>query len=155
MLPRFRHILVPLDFTSKNQAALDIAFDFAVREQAVVSLLHVIETIHGPQDPEDPELRDFYGRLNHNAESELDSKAQRFMAAGVRVNQRVRFGSRPTEIVRYASEHTVDLIIMSSHAVDRLHPATSLATVSYQVSVLCESPIMLVKPHPPKSPLTP
>ena len=29
MLPRFQHIIVPLDFTSKNQAALDIAFELS------------------------------------------------------------------------------------------------------------------------------
>lgn len=145
MLPRFRHILVPLDFTAKNQVALEIAFDFAVREQAAVTLLHVIETLHGPHDVDDAELQQFYQRLNRNAESELDSRAQRFLAAGVRMNQRVRFGARSSEIVRFADEHAIDLIIMNSHAVNRSHPATSLATISYQVSVLCKSPILLVK----------
>lgn len=145
MLPRFHHLLVPLDFTSKNQVALEIAFDFAVREQAAVTLLHVIETLHGQADVEDVELQQFYQRLSRNAESELDSRSQRFLAAGVRINQRIRFGARATEIVKFADEHGIDLIIMNSHAIDRSYPATSLATISYQVSVLCKSPILLVK----------
>ena len=43
MLPRFRHILVPLDFDPKNQGALDIAIEVAQVNSARVTLLHVIE----------------------------------------------------------------------------------------------------------------
>ncbi len=145
MLPRFQHILIPLDFTPKNQAALEVGFETAVREPASVTLLHVVETIHGENEQPDDEVKLFYERLESRAKSELESRAQRFAEAGVRVAQRVRFGSRAAEIVRFAGEHAIDLIIMSSHAIDRLHPATSLATVSYQVSVLCQCPILLVK----------
>ena len=38
MIPRFQHILVPLDFTEKNLAALNIAFDLAVANHARVTL---------------------------------------------------------------------------------------------------------------------
>lgn len=145
MLPRFRHLLLPLDFTPKNQAALEIGFEIAVREPASVTLLHVVETIHREAEQPDEELQAFYQRLEHQALAELDSRAQRFADAGVRVSQRVRFGPRAARIVQFADEHAIDLIIMSSHAVDREHAAASLATVSYQVSVLCSCPIMLVK----------
>lgn len=149
MLPRFRHVLIPLDFTSKNQAALEVGFEIAVREPAAVTLLHVVEKIHPEGELPDDELQAFYQRLEARALGELESRAQRFAQAGVRVSQRIRFGSRAAEIVRFAGEHAVDLIIMSSHAIDREHPATSLATVSYQVSVLCECPVMLVKQQRP------
>ena len=45
MVPRFHHILVPLDLTSKNDAALNIAFEVAVQNKAAVSLLHVVQKI--------------------------------------------------------------------------------------------------------------
>ena len=58
MLQRFQHILVPLDFTPKNQVALDIAFKLASQNRSSVTLLHAIETIDNvPQD----ELQPFYG----------------------------------------------------------------------------------------------
>ncbi|MCA9063381.1 MAG: universal stress protein [Planctomycetaceae bacterium] len=151
MIPRFRNILLPLDFTPKNQMAMEVAFEMAVREPAAVTLLHVIETIHDPQTEPDDELQQFYSRLESRAEDELEYRARRFEEAGVRVFRRIRFGPRPGEIVRFADEHTIDLIVMSSHAVDRDHPATSLATISYQVSVLCSCPIMLVKQPPVES----
>jgi nucleotide-binding universal stress UspA family protein len=48
MLSNVRHILVPLDFTAKNQAALEIARELASQNKASVTLLHVIETIEKP-----------------------------------------------------------------------------------------------------------
>ena len=39
MIPRFRHILIPLDFTENNLAALNIAFDLAAVNHAVTTML--------------------------------------------------------------------------------------------------------------------
>ena len=41
----FRNILVPVDFTLKNEPALDTALELARGKDARVTLLHVIETI--------------------------------------------------------------------------------------------------------------
>jgi len=41
----FHKILVPLDFTAENQAALRLAREMAVRDGAQILLLHVIETL--------------------------------------------------------------------------------------------------------------
>ena len=45
MLPRFHHILVPLDSRAKNNSAMDIAFELAVQNKAAISLLHVVQEI--------------------------------------------------------------------------------------------------------------
>ncbi len=142
MLPRFQHILVPLDFTAKNQAALDIAFELASQNRASVTLLHVIETI---ENLSDEELQSFYARITSRAETELEARAQRFAAAGIRVDRKILYGKRLAEIVRDVRERTVDLIVMSSHKVDPAAAASSLGTLSYQVSILCDCPVLLVK----------
>jgi nucleotide-binding universal stress UspA family protein len=142
MLQRFQHILVPLDFTPKNQVALDIAFELASQNRSSVTLFHAIETIENlPQD----ELQSFYSRITSRAESELETRSQRFTAAGIRVDTKIRYGKRLAEIIRDARERKVDLIVMSSHKFDPLAPAASLGTLSYQVSVLCDCPVLLVK----------
>lgn len=141
MIPRFQHILVPVDFTAKNEAALEIAFEAAVHNQARVSLLHVIQTF----DYADEEVKDFCIRLETSALKNLERMAQRFAQAGVAVDFKTRLGNRTHEIVQYADEHNIDLIVMSSHRIDRQQPIKSLGTISYQVSVLCECPVMLVK----------
>lgn len=142
MLPRFRHILVPLDFTEKNQAALDIAFEMAVANQSRVTLLHVIEQIDLPDDDEVDEFND---QLRQRADKELELSGQRFAEANVPIDWKIRLGQRVQEIAGYESEHGIDLIVMSSHPVDAENPARSLATLSYQVAVLSQCPVLLVK----------
>ncbi len=142
MLPRFKHILVPVDFTEKNLAALDIAFELAVANHARVTLLHVIETM---EIEADPEVEQFYARLQTRADSELERMAQRFIAANIAVDRKIRFGKRLSEIVRDSVERQADLIVMSSHRPDLQKPAQTWATLSYQVSVLCPCPVLLVK----------
>ena len=141
MLPRFHHVLVPLDFTEKNRAALEVAFDLAVHHHARVTLLHVIEPISGA----DGELQAFTTRLRQRAESELEARAQRFAEAGQKVEWKVIEGHRLEEIVRASVDRSADLNVMSSHPLDPARPTQSWNTLSYQVSVLCRCPILLVK----------
>lgn len=141
MLPRFRHLLVPLDFTEKNAAALEVAFDIAVHNRARTSLLHVVEPIPNA----DSELNRFVEQLALRAATDLESRAQRFTDSGLSVEPKVHVGKRLPEIVQFAAHHQVDLIVMSSHPLDPDQPAQSWNTLSYQVSVLCRCPILLVK----------
>jgi len=142
MLPRFQHILVPVDFTEKNLAALDVAFELAVANHARVTLLHVIETMDVDTDAE---LEQFYVTLQTRADSELEGMAQRFVAANIAVDRKIRFGKRLNEIVHDSVERLVDLIVMCSHKPDLQNPTQTWATLSYQVSVLCPCPVLLVK----------
>ena len=142
MLARFQHLLVPVDFTAKNRQALDIAFEIAAVNHARVTLLHVIESLDVPVDSD---LEAFYAKLEQRARSEMDSLSQRFAAAGLKVDQKIRYGKRLQEIVADSTERKVDLIVMSSHPVDLERPLQSWATLSYQVSVRCPCPVLLVK----------
>lgn len=141
MLPRFQHILAPIDFTQKNQSALEIAFEMAVHNRARVTLLHIIETF----DFVDQEIDEFYSRLESSARTRLAERAARFAEAGLEVDTKIRYGRRAAEILQFVQEHHIDLIVMSSHRVDADQPAVSLGSVSYQVSILCPCPVMLVK----------
>jgi nucleotide-binding universal stress UspA family protein len=142
MIPRFHHLLIPLDFTEKNLAALNIAFDLAVMNHARVTMLHVIEEIRGDQDAEIVQL---YDRFRHRAETELETLSQRFEEAGILVGRKVRIGKPLKEIVTDSIEHGIDLIVMSSHKPDLTKPLETFSTLSYQVSVLCPCPVLLVK----------
>jgi universal stress protein A len=142
MIPRFQHILIPLDFTEKSLPAIDIAFELAVANRARVTLLHVIEAIHLETDAE---LEQFYAKLEKRADAELERISQRFTTAGLPVDRKIRLGKRLAEIVNDAGERQADLIIMSSHKPDLERPRQTWATLSYQVSVLCPCPVLLVK----------
>jgi nucleotide-binding universal stress UspA family protein len=142
MLPRFHHTLVPLDFTEKNQSALDVAFEMAVANQSRVTLLHIIEQIELPGDAEVDEFTD---QLRQRSDRELELRGQRFAEANVPIDWKIRLGKRAAEIAGYETEHGIDLIVLSSHPVDADDPARSLATLSYQVAVLSRCPVLLVK----------
>ena len=142
MLSRFQHILIPLDFTEKNRAALDIAFEMAVANQARVTLLHVIEPIDLPGDDE---VQQFVAQLQQRADRELEMYSQRFSDAGIVCDWKIRDGKRAEEVSKYERDHDVDLIVLSSHPIDADHPSRSLATLSYQIAVLSQCPILLVK----------
>ncbi|MFL6195996.1 MAG: universal stress protein [Thermoanaerobaculia bacterium] len=140
----FRKILVPVDFTEKNQAALDSAVQVADREGegGEIMLLHVIETI---EHIEFEEMSDFYRGLETRAIAKLFALQEKLQAAGVRVRHEVLFGKRTESIVRYAEEHGTDLVILSSHKVDRDHPALGLGTISYRIAIVARCPVLLVK----------
>ena len=142
MLTKFRHVLVPLDFTAKNQSSVEIALELADQNKASITFLHVIELI---ENLVDADLAAFYTRLTSRAEAELAARVQEGACAGISVERKLVYGKRLTEIVREARDLKVDLIVMSSHKVDPAAAVQGLGTLSYQVSVLCDCPILLVK----------
>ena len=145
MLPRFKHILVPLDLTAKNKAALDIAFELAVENKARVSLLHVTQAIEPVDQAPDAETVAFYNRVQQRVTTELETLAQRFEAANLDVEVKVHLGQPLKDIVQFSETHKVDLIVMSSHPIDASDVINSWGTLSYKVSLACKCPILLVK----------
>lgn len=141
----FRKILVPVDFTDKNNAALDSAVQIAggsAGEGCEITLLHVIETI---EHIDFNEMSDFYRGLETRASAKLFALEEKLKERGVNVRHEVLFGKRAETIVRYAEEKAADLMILSSHKVDRDHPALGLGTLSYAVAIVARCPVLLVK----------
>lgn len=144
----FSHILIPVDFTDKNRAAIEVAQQVARQCDARISLLHVIEFI---DFPDDDEISSFYEKLQTRSERELSQLLQLFTDQDLDVTVETVINHRCKGIVMYAIDNDVDLIVMSSHPVDPGHRGAGLATISYQVSATCHCSIVLVKQaeHPP------
>lgn len=137
----FERILLPVDFTSKNARALEAARALARGREVQVTLLHVIETLDLPFD----ELEDFYRKLHDAAAGKLDGLAQDLAGPGIDVVQHVAYGRRVPEIVAYAQENEADLIVLSSRRLNLEEPPTGLASISHQVAILAQTPVLLVK----------
>ncbi len=142
MEPLFHHILVPLDFTQKNNAALKIALKLAKQNHSRVTLLHVIETI---DYAEDEEIAVFYETMKTRAREKLATCADRFHELDISVAEKVMLGRRGHGIVTYAMRKEVDLVVLSSHKIKLGQTPEGWATLSYQVSILCQCPVLLVK----------
>jgi nucleotide-binding universal stress UspA family protein len=137
----FDHILVPVDFSDKSARSLDVAIQMANLYRSRLTLLHVIETL----EYEDVELKPFYESLESSAWDKLKPMAEQCTQAGIEVDQDVVFGRRAVCIVDYASDKKVDLIVLSSHRIESERPTKNLVTLSYQVSIMCQCPVLLVK----------
>jgi nucleotide-binding universal stress UspA family protein len=145
----FRKILVPVDFTAKNEAAIGIAIETAAGsdaeptgERAEVTLLHVIETI---EHIEFDEMADFYRKLEARAAAKLAVLTERLTSAGVRTRSEILFGHRAESILRFAGELGTDLLILSSHRIDPQNAGRGWGTLSYRVAIVAACPVLLVK----------
>ena len=142
----FRKILVPVDFTEKNEPALAAALQTAANPdpglRGEIELLHVIETI---EHIGFEEMASFYRGLETRAAAKLFALEERFTDAGVAVHHEILYGKRAETIVRHADDWGADLIVLSSHKVDREHPALGWGTISYRIAIVVRCPVLLVK----------
>jgi nucleotide-binding universal stress UspA family protein len=139
---RFRHILVPTDFTSPTERALDMAGHLATADESRVTLLHVIETIAGPRNAE---VDSFYKHLERKARKSMTTLEGRLLENGVRCGVAIVYGKRAEAIAKFASTHHVDLIVLASHKVSRSAVNRDFGTISYKTGMLASCPVLLVK----------
>jgi len=137
-----RKLLVPVDFTPKNDRALRAARELAEAAEGEVVLLHVIETL---EDELDDDLERFYERLEQKAEQKLqESLAKLGDGAFARHSTLVR-GHRARAVADFAEKQGVDAIVLSSHRVDPDRPGAEWMTISYKIAILARCPVLLVK----------
>lgn len=137
----YTNLLVPVDFTEKNQAAVATATNLTA-EQGEVTLLHVIEPIHGSGHQE---LQQFFAELEQSAREKMSAMARGIDRSGITVHQRIVFGRRGPVIAQFAAENNIDLLVLSSHRIDPKNPLASWGTLSYQVATVAPCPVLLEK----------
>jgi len=138
----FRHILVPVDLSDRNAAALEEVAALADPDATRVTLLHVIETIRGV---EFEELADFYRDLERKAERSLASLRERLSGEVAACEAVVRYGPRAARIVEFADENGCDLVVLSSHRVGPDRPGAGLGTTSHQVALIARCSVLLLR----------
>jgi nucleotide-binding universal stress UspA family protein len=138
----FQKILVTTDLTDRTIKALDAATNVAASDKSHIILLHVIETIAGP---EDEQLTGFYRKLEQRALKKMNDLVGRTSKKHAHVDIEVRFGKRPDEVLRFARDQHADLIVLASHPLDPSQPRASLGSMSYKLGVLAPCAVLLLK----------
>ena len=109
----YRHVLCPTDFSECSEGALDFAVALALRADATVTALHVVDTLDGQHDSNGPtyiaELRRKHMESEHNSLRELMATRA---ATGCRITELVVSGRPHREILRVATEHQADVIVL-------------------------------------------
>ncbi|MCA9321896.1 MAG: universal stress protein [Planctomycetes bacterium] len=136
----FKKILVPVDFTEKNRAALEQARQLLSEPDGSITLLHVIEAVDGGWDAE---LAGFYERLQERARDGMKKLLEDLEDQSLQCDSVIAVGNRVAEIVRVAKSH--DLVILGSHSVTPGQVGPGWMGVSYRAAILCPCPVLLVK----------
>ena len=134
----YSKILVPVDFSDKNQQAVRTAEALAGPD-GEITLLHVIETV---EHVAFEEMKDLYDRLEKRANRERARLAE---GSGRPLQQRVVYGHRARATADFAASEGSDLVVLSSHRIDPDRPGQDWATLSYQVAILCPCAVLLLK----------
>jgi len=143
---QYRHLLVPLDFNDPGSTTLQTALDLAALHHAQTTLMYVIEAIDDSDDDDaENDIESFYAQLEADVREKVRAIAARFEQAGLSVRAEIVVGHGPREIVQYSATESVDLIVMRSERVDLTQPDRRVTSVSHQVSLFCQCPVMLVK----------
>ena len=106
-----QHILVPLDFSSDAEQALDYALELAQQFQARLTLMHVI---YIPVTTE-VNLSAYFADLESGALQGMESYQKRVEEAGRPVEMVIVRGTPFREIIETAKTKQVDLIVMGTH----------------------------------------
>jgi nucleotide-binding universal stress UspA family protein len=118
VMTRIKKVLVPTDFSSTSDVALDYARGLSQALGASLVLLHVFEdpldSMYTPEMyvPVPTELRD---ALWHDAEARLRSNLAAATQGGIDAEAHVITGRAWASIVEYSTRHSIDLIVMGTH----------------------------------------
>ncbi|MDX2151994.1 MAG: Nramp family divalent metal transporter [Bryobacteraceae bacterium] len=142
--PRYRRILLPLDHSSRDAAALDHAVAMARPHGARVYLLHIEEGVtsqwYGPQ------------AASHEIEAGrayFEGIQQTLSQQGVDSELVVLHAKTPShEIVRFARELKPDLIVMGAHGHKGLQDIVFGATIN-EVRHALDMPLLIVRDGSP------
>ena len=142
--PVYRRILVPLDRSNRDRAAIAHASAMALPHGATLHLLHVEEDV----------TSQVYGALSTSAETVadrgyLEEIVRTLAAAGIASELTIEHGRSPREaIVAKAREISPDLIVMGAHGHRGLKDlifGNTINAVRHEVS----APVLVVGGEPP------
>jgi nucleotide-binding universal stress UspA family protein len=142
----FQKILVPVDLADRHEQTLEIAARLVTPGAGEVTVLHVIEILHGLPREEDPK---FYHRLEEKSRARLDLLTARLKEKGINARSVLLYGERVPEVLRYTVQESVDLIVLSSHPLDPGKPGGGLGSMSHLIGAAARCPVMLIKGGPP------
>ncbi len=113
----YKHILVAIDFSDSSEKILQKAQAIASRNNAQLSLLHVVEYLPPIDTVYEPVLTSNW-LIDENELREHASKSLQALAKQYRLNNdqlHVRLGSPKYEISEFIDKQNCDLVVMGSH----------------------------------------
>ena len=118
------NILVPIDFSSNANIALEEAVDLAQKYQAKIDVIYVIpQVIFHPDWATDIEDTVDIDDITQEAHAALANMTAPYKTTGVSINEHILSGGPYIEILRIAKQLNIDLIVIGAHGTSRRRPA--------------------------------
>jgi universal stress protein A len=145
---RLQTILVPIDFSSFSEQALQWALGIATARQAKIILVHAVHPLAHLAFPESVCITDFptiERELKREAKKQLDHvAAQTIPSPPVPVTTQVVMGNPVWEICQAATREQVDLVVMGSRGRTGLSYIL-LGSVAERVMRHAPCPVLVVR----------
>ena len=143
-----KKILVPTDFSTHADLALDYAVEMAEKNQLEIDLLHVLLTpinwlkLEKTQENLYPEIQ----QSIREAKSNLSDRVNKARGNGVTINSHLHFSQGKDQILPFAAREGADMIVMGSHG-NYGWKEHMLGSNTYHVLRKSPIPVMVVKPR--------
>jgi len=144
LMPSVHKILVPIDFSDASKKLVDLAAEFALKLDAKLTLMHVVDIEFYPYYglTEDP-VRLIERNMIDIAMDKLNDTVEMLRDQGVRANWETDTGRTVRVVNEYAERKEIDLILVGSHGrsgFDRL----MLGSISEKVLRSAPCPVMIM-----------
>jgi nucleotide-binding universal stress UspA family protein len=144
-------ILLPIDFSSSSQAALEIAADLALHFHAQLYLVNVIPMFPTTTIPDLIPEGDFLHEARTQAERHLAKCHKVLTERGVKSTSSVEVGNDIVgNIMEVADREHIDMLVISTHGISGWHPLV-FGSIAEKVIKLAQCPLLLLHSAKPES----
>lgn len=151
-MPGVKNVLIPTDLSKLSMSAMPFALDRAEKYDAVIHILHVIDTYTPILTIRTVELtqESINEALFENAKKNLEALLEEHAPnAPVKIVTAIKKGVTHEEIIKYANENNIDLITLATHGrTGLLH--TLIGSVAEKVIRYAKCPVLVIKPQESK-----
>jgi nucleotide-binding universal stress UspA family protein len=146
-------ILLPIDFSSSSQAALDVASDLAEHFHAELYLLNVIPFFPNSTLPDFIPEEEFLEKARTHMEQHMAKCLAILTAKGIKSSYGVEVGNDVSgNIMEVVDREHIDLVVISTHGISGWHPLI-FGSIAEKVVKLVQCPLLLLRSAKPDSDL--
>jgi nucleotide-binding universal stress UspA family protein len=144
-----KKILLPIDFSSSSQAALEMAADLAKHFHAKLHLVNVIPMFPTTTFPDMITESEFMQEARTFAEQHLAKCHAALAARGVKSTSSVEIGNDVAgNIIEVVEREHIDMLVISTHGISGWHPLV-FGSIAEKVVKLVQCPLLLLRSAKP------
>jgi nucleotide-binding universal stress UspA family protein len=144
-------ILLPIDFSTSSQAALEMAADLAQHFHAELYLVNVIPFFPTTTLPDLIPEAEFIQEARAFAERHLAKCYAALVARGVKSHSSVEVGNDIAgNIMQVVDREHIDMVVISTHGISGWHPLV-FGSIAEKVVKLVQCPLLLLRSTKPET----